>query len=65
MDEEHVDLTDEELAEGEEIAIPAGDITGALTGAIESVTGADDDEPKPKPEVEVEGDPQAPPAPAP
>jgi hypothetical protein len=44
---------------GEDIAIPAGDITGALTEAIESATGGDD-EPRPEPEAEVDGDPQAP-----
>ena len=31
-------LTEDELAEAERIAIPSGDITGAITGAIEDVT---------------------------
>jgi hypothetical protein len=44
---------------GADIAIPAGDITGAVTEAIEGATGRDG-EPRPEPEVEVEGDPQAP-----
>jgi hypothetical protein len=31
-------LTEDEIEEAERIAIPSGDITGALTGAIEEVT---------------------------
>ena len=31
-------LTEDELAEAERIAVPSGDITGAITGAIEDVT---------------------------
>ena len=29
---------------GESVAVPAGDLTGAITGAIDQATGADDDE---------------------
>jgi hypothetical protein len=40
------DLTDEEIAEGEEIAIPAGDITGAITDSMDEVLEhRDEDEP--------------------
>jgi hypothetical protein len=30
--------------DGESIAVPAGDLTGAITAAIDDVTGGDDDE---------------------
>lgn len=32
------ELTEEEIAEGEAIAVPSSDITGALTGAIDELT---------------------------
>jgi hypothetical protein len=37
------DGADDELARAEEEAVPAGDLTGALTGAIEDVTGQDEE----------------------
>ena len=33
-----------EEVDGESIAVPAGDLTGAITAAIEEATGEDDDE---------------------
>jgi hypothetical protein len=49
-DEKHTELTEAELAEAEAIAVPSGDITGALVGAIDelvepkSMGDADDDD---------------------
>jgi hypothetical protein len=37
---------DEEQSEGDEIAVPAGDITGAIVSAIEGDRERDDDEDK-------------------
>ena len=37
-------LSEDELAEAEQIAVPAGDITGALTGAVERVTDQEPDQ---------------------
>ena len=36
-DEKHTELTEAELAEAEAIAVPSGDITGALVGAIDEL----------------------------
>ena len=35
-------LTEDEVAEGEEIAVPAGDITGAIVSTIEGHRESDD-----------------------
>ena len=37
-EESFPELTEEEIAEGEAIAVPSGDITGALTGALDELT---------------------------
>jgi hypothetical protein len=37
QDESPIELTEDEIEEAERIAVPSGDITGALTGAIEDV----------------------------
>ncbi|GIF67718.1 hypothetical protein Ais01nite_57530 [Asanoa ishikariensis] len=39
-------LSEEEASEGEEIAVPAGDITGAIVSAIEGGRDEDDDKKK-------------------
>jgi hypothetical protein len=36
--------TDDEVAEGEAIAVPAGDLTGALTGSIDEIVERDADD---------------------
>lgn len=43
-DERPIELTEDEIAEAEAIAVPSGDITGAITGAIEDVTEPHDRE---------------------
>lgn len=49
-DEKHTELTEAELAEAEAIAVPSGDITGALVGALDELVepkssrDADDDQ---------------------
>ncbi|SNT62968.1 hypothetical protein SAMN05421812_114239 [Asanoa hainanensis] len=37
-------LSEDDVSEGEEIAVPAGDITGAIVSAIEGDHGSDSDE---------------------
>ncbi|MEV4617368.1 hypothetical protein AB0J74_01470 [Asanoa sp. NPDC049573] len=37
-------LTDDDVSEGEEIAVPAGDITGAIVSAIEGDRGRDEED---------------------
>ncbi|MEV4537196.1 hypothetical protein AB0J82_25795 [Asanoa sp. NPDC049518] len=37
-------LSDDEVSEGEEIAVPAGDITGAIVSAIEGDRDRDEEE---------------------
>jgi hypothetical protein len=49
-DEKHTELSEAELAEAEAIAVPSGDITGALVGALDELVepksgrDADDDQ---------------------
>lgn len=41
---------------GEAVAVPAGDLTGAITGAIDKATGADPDDADPSGATSSEGE---------